>query len=477
MRNLRGVLIGALTLVTLAAIAPTPTMADPPLAPRSPMGVALEVAGQPEAAGSYVPVPPSRILDTRSGNGASGPAGPGGIIHLQVAGRGGVPASGVSAVVLNVTVTSPTEASYITVFPAGPSRPGSSSLNFVPGWTGANSVTVALGPGGVVDLFNHAGSTHLIADVVGYYLAGASVGATGGELQTVEPERLFDSRFDWNLGRLPAGTAVEIPVSYGSVGDPGFYDPHVRALAVNITAVDATGTGYLTSWSGQGLTPNASTLNYTRGAVVPNFAIVPTSPCQLCGAGFPSISVYTSVDVHVIVDVIGFYDDGQLADGTHDGLRFLPQHPSRIVDSRTGFGLPGALGQQATARVSPPAVAAPTEALALNLTAVSPTTTTFVSAWPTGGARPTVSTLNPGAGQIIPNAAIVTLGDDKDFNLFNNLGSVHIVVDQVGSFYYRPALSSAAGKTSANSNVKRIVSGSANLKAAPRTADSGRTAN
>jgi hypothetical protein len=434
----------------------------------SPTKGALGVAGQSPAAGTYVPVNPSRILDTRFSNGASGPVGTGGTVHLQVAGRGGIPASGVSSVVLNVTVTSPTAASYVSVYPTGQTRPNASSLNFVPGWTGANSVTVGLGAGGGVDLFNHVGTTHLIADVVGYYVADNSSGLSGGELQVVDPERLFDSRFDWDLGRLAGGTAVKVPVSYGTPEDPDFYDSHIRALAVNITAVDGAGAGYLTSWSGAGQPPNASTLNFTSGAVVPNFAIVPTSICSECG-GLPAIGIYTSVDVHVIVDVIGFYDDGQLADGTHDGLRFTPLAPFRIVDSRNGYGMPGALGQQATARIAPPFLPPATAAVALNITAVSPTATTFITAWPTGGPRPTVSTLNPSAGQIIPNAAIVTLGDGNAFNLFNNLGSVHIVVDQVGNFYYRPASSSAAGKASANLADKRIaiVSGSGNLKAVP----------
>ena len=62
---------------------------------------------------------PSRILDTRTGNGAPlAPVGPGAFINLQVTGRGGVPALGVSAVALNVTVTNPTLGGYLTIYPA-----------------------------------------------------------------------------------------------------------------------------------------------------------------------------------------------------------------------------------------------------------------------------------------------------------------------------------------------------------------------
>jgi hypothetical protein len=410
----------------------------------SPLVVPLRVTGGNPYAGTYVPVAPSRILDTRLGNGRPGtsPVGQGSTVHLQVGGRGGIPSSGVSAVVMNVTATAPTAASFITVYPAGVARPNASSLNTVTGWTGANSVTVAMGTGGQVDLYNNAGTTHLIADVVGYYMADNSLGFIGGEFQTVYPERLFDSRVDWEQ-RVPAGEEWAFPISYGKEGLPGFYDPHIRALAVNVTAVDALGAGYLTTWASGTNRPNASTLNYTPGAVVPNFAIIPTAPCPWwCddAEGFPSISIFASVDVNVIIDIIGFYDDGQLIDGTNDGLRFIPQTPTRIVDSRSGQGMSGPLGQQGVATITPPNLPPATDALALNVTAVAPTATTFISVWPSGIARPTISTLNPAQGQTIPNAAIITLGAGNKFNVFNNVGSVNMVIDQVGSFYYLPAL-------------------------------------
>jgi hypothetical protein len=406
----------------------------------SPASVSLSVTGQPDNSGTYYAVTPSRILDTREGNGAAkAPVGPGGTIALQVAGRGEVPASGVSAVVLNVTVTAPTTSGHITVWPSGVGMPTASSLNFVPGWTGANSVTVALGADGKVALYNSAGKTHLIADVVGYYAKDNVVVPAkgfGGEFQPVLPERLFDSRADWGF-KLSAGDWLQLPVSYGED-----YDPHIRALAVNVTAVDGAGNGYLTTFNGEGSPPFTSTLNFTNTGAVPNFAVVPTGHCNNCPwpASWPIIGVYASVDVHVIVDIVGFYDDGQLADGTNDGLRFMPQTPVRIVDSRIGQGIAGALGQGSTASVSAGSLPPATWALSLNVTAVSPTATTFISVWPNGLDQPTVSTLNPNRGQIVPNAAPVLLGVQDKFNVYNNAGSTHMVIDLVGTFYYRPDL-------------------------------------
>jgi hypothetical protein len=317
--------------------------------------------------------------------------------------------------------------------------PTASSLNFVPGWTGANSVTTAIGAGGKVDLYNSSGKTHLIADVVGYYAKDNTVVAAsglGGEFQPTLPERVFDSRFDWGL-KLPAGEWLQMPVSYGPE-----YDPHIRALAVNVTAVDGAGNGYLTTFNGQGSPPLASTLNFTTTGAVPNFAVVPTGRCFDCpwSSSWPIIGVYTSVAVHVIVDIVGFYDDGQLADGTNDGLRFRPQTPVRIADSRIGKGIPAALGQGSTASLSAGVLPPATWALSMNVTAVSPTATTYISVWPSGLGRPTISTLNPNRGQIVPNAAPVLLGKDDKFNVYNNAGSTHMVIDLVGTFYHRPDL-------------------------------------
>lgn len=115
------------------------------------------------------PVIPARVLDTRSGVGAAGRVGAGAQLSLQVTGRGGIPGSGVSAVVLNVTVTEPTAVSFLTAWPAGEARPLASNLNYVPGQTVPNLVAVKVGEGGRVNLYNDLGSVHVVADMAGWY--------------------------------------------------------------------------------------------------------------------------------------------------------------------------------------------------------------------------------------------------------------------------------------------------------------------
>jgi hypothetical protein len=74
-----------------------------------------------------------------------------------------------TAVVINVTVTGPTAPSYLTVYPDGTQRPLASDLNYVAGATVPNLAVVKLGADGKLAIYNFAGSTHVIVDVLGWY--------------------------------------------------------------------------------------------------------------------------------------------------------------------------------------------------------------------------------------------------------------------------------------------------------------------
>jgi hypothetical protein len=91
------------------------------------------------------------------------------VTRLQVAGRGGVDSpSGVLA--LNVTVTAPATAGFVTVFTCDTPRPPTSNLNFVAGATVANSVMVQPATDGSVCLYTMS-ETDLVVDVVGAHRA------------------------------------------------------------------------------------------------------------------------------------------------------------------------------------------------------------------------------------------------------------------------------------------------------------------
>jgi hypothetical protein len=134
------------------------------------------VSGAPQTGGVLDATGPSRILDTRHGTGAAeAPVGAGQHIAVQVAGVGQVPSSGVTAVVLNVTAVSATKSSYLTVYPDGEAAPGVSNLNFAANQTVPNLVVVPVGADGKVDVYNNAGDVEVLADIFGYYEAGAKL--------------------------------------------------------------------------------------------------------------------------------------------------------------------------------------------------------------------------------------------------------------------------------------------------------------
>src|SRR5206468_2495338 len=108
-------------------------------------------ASGPASGGLTATVTPARILDTRNGTGGvNGAVGGAQSISVQATGVGGIPATGVSAVVLNVTVVTPTSGGYLTVYPAGAALPLASNLNFAATQTVPNLVVAKVGAGGKV---------------------------------------------------------------------------------------------------------------------------------------------------------------------------------------------------------------------------------------------------------------------------------------------------------------------------------------
>jgi hypothetical protein len=444
MRTFRTLL--GVTLAGACALAAVPGTA---VAAPAPLQAAAAVD---DVTGTYYPLSPARLMDTRTGLGApKAKIGAQSKVDLQVAGRGGVPGSGVGSVVLNVTVTGPTSGGFLTVYPAGEARPNASSINFSAGWLGSNNVTVKLGAGGKVSIYNHLGTTDVVVDVVGFYAGDNTlVNRNGGQYQAWLPQRMSDTRDD-GLGKPPAGTIIDYAF------DLGTDNPHTRALVLNITAVAPDRGGFLTAWSGVGAMPTSSTVNYGAGKNVPNLAFVQTTPCTgteqggWCDPGTLKFRVYTSQAAHVVVDLVGSIDDATLP----NGMRFKPLSPTRIADSRTGQGLSTALGPQGVGRIIAPSnlVTADTGVLALNVTAVSPTSGTVITVWPSGP-KPGASNLNPAANQTVAGAVLAPIDVDYGFNVHNLLGTTHLLADVVGTFYF-PAPAAATAGLSAKAAASR----------------------
>jgi hypothetical protein len=126
---------------------------------------------QPPPPTSYFTVTPCRVVDTRKPDGPlSGPALVAGVDRVfTVAGQCGVPVTA-KAVSLNLTVTEPTAAGNLRLYPAGTSAVVS-NINYVAGQTRANNTTVNLSDAGalIVHCAQASGTAHFVLDVNGYY--------------------------------------------------------------------------------------------------------------------------------------------------------------------------------------------------------------------------------------------------------------------------------------------------------------------
>ena len=127
----------------------------------------------PAPASGIVPLTPTRILDTRSSlGGRPGAVGPGREITFPVLGVGGVPSTGVTAVIVNITSTDATTPSYVTVWPSTDARPNTSNLNPMSDRPDHALVFTKLGTDGAIKLYNAFGNVHLIVDIAGYVATG-----------------------------------------------------------------------------------------------------------------------------------------------------------------------------------------------------------------------------------------------------------------------------------------------------------------
>jgi hypothetical protein len=385
----------------------------------------------PVPGGTYHALTGQRLLDTRIGTGGVpvAPVAAGHTLNLQVSGRGGVPSTDVSAVLLNVTVTGTAGYGYVTVYPSGASLPLASNLNFVPGQTVPNLVEVAVGNNGMVSFYVGGASTHLVADVEGWVGDPTNSFGRDGLFVPLPPARLLDTRIGNGapVGQLGAGQTLSLPV-LGAEGPGGVPMTGVSAVVLNVTVTNPTAPSYLIVYPGGAAQPLASNLNFVAGQTVPNRVVVPVD-------GTGQIKIFNGMgSVDVIVDINGWFTDSS---STHGGSAFVASLPTRIFDSRTpGSGGPLGEGWMLTFDGGPNE-----SAYVLNVTATNPSTAGFLTLFPDGAGYsgpPLASDLNFVQGQTVPNLCVVSTVFNQHFNVFNGIGTVDIVVDVDG--YYSQAV-------------------------------------
>jgi uncharacterized protein (DUF1501 family) len=371
-------------------------------------------SGESGGLGTMTPV---RILDTRSGIGLARTVklGPGEVIDIPVAGRDGVPALGVGAAVMNVTVTQCESTGFLTVWPTGEPMPDASSLNFVAGESVPNLVIAKLGAAGHVSVFNSNGNTHLIVDVSGWFPADQA-------FVSLTPSRILDTRTGNGApqAKVGPGGVIDLQVlGRGGVPNAG----NVGAVAMNVTVDGPDSQSFVTVWPKGDALPDASNLNMQAGQTVPNLVVAKVG----VGGQVSVRNAFGSTDL--LADVLGWFPTGV-------GLQALT--PVRILDTRVGNGAPAVplgpeqvLELQVATRGGVPANAT---AVVMNVTATDANALGFITVWPAGVSRPDASNINTVPGRPSPNLVIARLGTNGKVDLYNSAGSVNLIADVMGYF-------------------------------------------
>ena len=351
---------------------------------------------------TYVPLAPTRILDTRYGTRpVSGPFSSHVARTFQVTGHGGVPSTA-TAVTGNLTVTGQTSLGYLYVGPNPMAYPTSSTLNFPLNDDRANAVIVALGSGGTLSVTYAAPTTgptaQVIFDVTGYFVPDTS----GATYVPLTPTRILDTRD--GTGGLAGPFSSNVARTFQVTGHGGVPST-ATAVTGNLTVTQQSSLGYLYIGPIAANNPTSSTLNFPLNDDRANAVTVALSGTGTLGVTYAAPKA--GATAHVIFDVTGYFVPGA------SGAKYVPLTPARILDTRSNTGLSGPSSSHVArtfAVTGTYVVPANATAVTGNLTVTAQTSPGYLYLGPVAANNPTSSTLNFPLKDDRANAVTVALG-------------------------------------------------------------------
>jgi Ca2+-binding RTX toxin-like protein len=405
-------------------VTPPAPPVTPPVPPVTPPIPPVVPAASPSA---FTAVEPFRAFDTRPGEPGLLPVEKtkvdgAHLLDVRLTGVGGIPASGIAAISLNVTVADAEGSGFVTVYPCG-APPVVSSLNFVADQIVANAVIAPVSPDGNVCFFTNV-PANLIVDVNGWFASGAG-------FNRVPPTRVLDTRAGesgmLNVPKAKVGGSYVLDIPLTNLGGltPA---AGITAVSLNVTVADAEGSGFVTVYPcGQ---PVASSVNFVAGQTVANAVIAPLSSTG-------TICFFSNVPTDLIVDINGWFAPG---------AGFNTVTPARVLDTRPGLdGLlhvdkskvgPGRIIDVELDNIFGSAAVGKVSSVSLNVTVTNGEGPGFVTVFPCG-AMPVVSSLNFVPGQTVANAVIAPLSSTGNICFYSSVPT-DLVVDVNGWFAGAP---------------------------------------
>jgi murein DD-endopeptidase MepM/ murein hydrolase activator NlpD len=317
-------------------------------------------------------------------------------LSVDVVGLAGLPVGQVDAVVVNITVVDAGADLFLTAWPSGQDRPGTSNLNVRAGQTRPNLVVSKVGPDGRFNIATGGAFADVLVDLQGWF-------AKGGGFRSIGPTRLLDSRS--TKTRVKAGEIVDVATNLA----PG------EGAIVNVTGVDPTSAGFITAWPSGAPKPDTSNLNLATGETAANLAIVAV------GTG-GKLSFSSSMATDLVVDIMGAVSSAD----------FRPVGPTRLLDSRTQpQKLSGDGGSKSSLFLEPGSPQG--DSVVLNVTVVDPSSDGFVTIVPDLSTGDATSNVNGRRGETTPNLAVVSVGNLNRIGVSWSM-TTHLLVDLFGVF-------------------------------------------
>ncbi|MFN8169543.1 MAG: hypothetical protein U0S36_12245 [Candidatus Nanopelagicales bacterium] len=304
-----------------------------------------------------VPVPAVRVLDTAARIGVAAPCrayGPGWsgqrrAVSVKVTGQGGVPATGVGAVLLRVYPVGTNTTTSLQVWTTGASSPtGNPAASGYRGKGVTSTYVVPVASDGTVRFATTYGATDLAADVLAWAPTANQVGiasTTRGNVHIQAPSTAATLT-------VAAGETAVVPLG-GTAGVPA---SGLTGVQLRVSAAAASGiSGSVRVGS---VTADGPQLPARFTVPVAGTSVRSASATVATDDGRIAIRNYSAAPVTITLDVLGWY--GTVKDT--QGLRFVPRAPVGSSTPARCSASPGPLVAGTPAAVAVPVTAVPTTA-------------------------------------------------------------------------------------------------------------------